>query len=315
MAIERNSQPMKPLAAQSTRNLDLRKLPLEIKIRILDFVLLQRPPCLSTLFRGSCSVFPCEFDHGDDGLCGSFPVTPRLDISSISEPYFLHEMQKSFFRNHTFVFGKLSIGILELNTRWRAGITSNDTPPDGLDSGINLFVDNRDPRATRLLEFIDRPGWKGKGSSNFKWDKSYSYVDKHRHRIQHLVLSAEEHLEAAVHEYDARDWDWPLKVDWKSLPNLKTLVLDLRTYSLGPEIAAGPSVWETKEEQFEEELLEGAKKMESMNLHSLTIYGLCSCTYWQKKDHRRKIERLFQKVLAKNKGQLVLEEQPRSVVW
>jgi hypothetical protein len=130
-----------------------------------------------------------------------------------------------------------------------------------------------------------------------------------------LILSAKEHLEAAVHEYDARDWDWPLKVDWKSLPNLKTLVLDLRTYSLGPEIAAGPAAWEAKEEQFEKKLLQGAKRMEGMNLHSLTIYGLCSCTYWQKNDHRRKIEKLFQKALAKDGGKLVLEEEPHFMVW
>jgi hypothetical protein len=52
----------------------------------------------------------------------------------------------------------------------------------------------RDYRATRLLDFIDSPNLRGKGSMEFQlrlarfYDGSYNNVDQYRYTIRHLVF-------------------------------------------------------------------------------------------------------------------------------
>ena len=101
-----------------------------------------------------------------------------------------------------------------------------------------------------------------------------------------------------------------LMVDWKTLQNLETLVLDLRGYSYrqlqDPELP---------QELYDEQLERGIKRMECLELKSLIIYGLCSGPeYWAKKQHRRRMEALFQHTLGKW-GKLELQDDEHLVDW
>lgn len=62
--------------------------------------------------------------------------------------------------------------------------------------------------------------------------------------MQHLVI----HFDAK--HGDIMDWDWPFKVDWMQMQNLKTLQLDLRAFSRLPsepataQVVDLPVLWE-----------------------------------------------------------------------
>lgn len=90
------------------------------------------------------------------------------------------------------------------------------------------------------------------------------------------------------------DWDWPLKVDWITLPNLKTLLLDLRICSLAPQL--GPEA----EIEYDRMVEEGAKRMEVLSLKSLMVHGLCG-----DEDKKRRAREMFAVALAKE-GELQL---------
>ncbi|KAK6586252.1 hypothetical protein PZA11_001309 [Diplocarpon coronariae] len=102
-------------------------------------------------------------------------------------------------------------------------------------------------------------------------------------------------------------WDWQLKVDWESLPNLKHLVLDLRTYSALSDAGALFEI--------DEILAAGARRMRGLNLKSLIIYGLCSSDLTRDVlgKHQQVIKSLFEGSLATD-GTLELrdEEAPTS---
>ena len=57
---------------------------------------------------------------------------------------------------------------------------------------------DRDHRATRLLDFIDAPDFRGRGSVEFQRevilasDSSYDDVDRYRYTIRNMVLTFEE---------------------------------------------------------------------------------------------------------------------------
>jgi hypothetical protein len=70
------------------------------------------------------------------------------------------------------------------------------------------------------------------------------------------------------------DWDWRLKVDWTTLPDLRVLYLDLLPYS---RCAYCSDV--EGEEIYHEKLVAGAKRMSCLNLERLVLVGLCFM-YW-----------------------------------
>jgi len=94
------------------------------------------------------------------------------------------------------------------------------------------------------------------------------------------------------------------------LPNLQTLVLDLRGYS-----KRQLQLEELPQELYDEQLESGAKRMQCLELKSLIIYGLCSGPeYWGKGQHRRRMEKLFGSALGKW-GTLELRDEERFVNW
>ena len=94
------------------------------------------------------------------------------------------------------------------------------------------------------------------------------------------------------------------------MPNLQTLVLDLRGYSYR-QIQEEDILQELYDEQLES----GAKRMECLELKSLIIYGLCSGQlYWGKGQHRRRMEELFESTLGKW-GTLELRDEERFITW
>lgn len=94
------------------------------------------------------------------------------------------------------------------------------------------------------------------------------------------------------------------------MPNLQTLVLDLRGYS-----KRQLQLEELPQELYDEQLESGAKRMQCLELKSLIIYGLCSGPeYWGKGQHRRRMEKLFGSALGKW-GTLELRDEERFVNW
>jgi hypothetical protein len=72
---------------------------------------------------------------------------------------------------------------------------------------------------------------------------------------------------------------------------------------------------ELPEDLYNEQLEDGAKRMQCLKLKSLIIYGLCSGPeYWGKAQHRRKMEKLFQPALGKY-GKLDLRDEERFEKW
>jgi hypothetical protein len=161
---------------------------------------------------------------------------------------------------------------------------------------------DRDDRATR----------DGKGSKRFKGyvdNSSYTNIDEYRYVIRHLVLQVGDKSNLSEGRLQPT-WAWALKVDWKTLPDLQTLVLDLMGYSY-LQLQSRPF----PQELYDEQLEAGAKRMECLKLKSLIIYGLCSGPeYWGSKQHKRKMEELFQPALAQN-GKLELRDEELFVAW
>jgi hypothetical protein len=128
--------------------------------------------------------------------------------------------------------------------------------------------------------------------------------------IRHLVFTLEDDAEPVSDLAVRYTWAWALTVDWSSLPNLETLVLDLRGYSYrqlqDPEMP---------EDLYNEQLEAGAKRLKCLSLKSLVIYGLCSGPlYWDKVQHRKRMEKLFQPALGKL-GKLELRDEEHFVEW
>lgn len=99
------------------------------------------------------------------------------------------------------------------------------------------------------------------------------------------------HLVISVDNPDWRSseagWEWPLKIDWESLPHLETLCLDLQSYS-----RRDLSLNAESEDEYDKKVIEGAQRMKSLNLKRLISVGLCSGPFYGK-THKHKVETLF----------------------
>jgi hypothetical protein len=209
--------------------------------------------------------------------------------------FFRDEGYKAFYRNNVFVFQSvggdklLHNGVLDHNMMYLC------------------WEDVRDPCATRMLDFIDRPEWRNRGSMFFRGGPEYNHGDLYRHLIRNLVINA--NLEWS---WDIRlDWDWPLKVDWKTLPHLEFLQLDLRTYFRQHRLI---HLWRT-ESDYNDALREGAKRMQCLNLKKLVLFGLCSFDrYSQKAAQKQQFEISFRPAMRPG-GKIEFLDQEFWVSW
>lgn len=126
-------------------------------------------------------------------------------------------------------------------------------------------------------------------------NSSYAHVDNYRHLIRHLVLGDRNIKQVNSVEMDFipwDDWDWPLQVDFSSLPDLQTLYLDLRGYSTRER------PWDEDLNRIHNRLTEGVTRMHCLNLKKLVVAGLCSNHWYEDKEHRESIKNLFQPALG-----------------
>ncbi|PBP17250.1 hypothetical protein BUE80_DR011925 [Diplocarpon rosae] len=278
------------------------RLPEELQVMIVAQMVIPQRACVKDLL-GEC-FDPWSCDQGShpttEGGLG-YPIVnlPCPAITSISS-FVFEEGYKQFFRNHTFIFDcSADTEMQKINLVVRS--TEPDTIAKELDQITSEFRSFRDAAAVRLLRFIDQLDCNNKGLSQYRQDfdaAAYQHVDKYRHEIQRIVFRSKDGWRWA-HQLD---WDWQLKVDWGSMPKLKHLVLDLRTYSA---LSNAGSVFAP-----DEALAAGATRMRGLNLKSLVIYGLCSSVLPRKvlKKQREAMESLFEGALAAD-GTLELRDK------
>lgn len=247
-------------------------------------------PCAEFLLGEGClnsSGPACKFLHV---LPYEFEEQAKLIIGLEAQNKLSHlkfqACLKVFYSHNVFLFGSRYGGDAPLREKVKAALRGTRSPKHISKREWNLL---RDPVATRLLEFIDEPGWKNKGSSSFRqptWAVDFQKSDEYRHLIKSICIKLSNPY---ITEF-VPDWDWPLKIDWKSLPRLEYLQLDLRTYSRHPWIQMGDYY---TPEQYQVLLQRGAERMKCLNLKKLTLVGLCSYWNWGNKDHERKMDALF----------------------
>lgn len=251
------------------------RLPGELQLVLVNQLVVPQRVCLNDYFTECFNPWDCkEGSHQSRPSDKSHYPIPHLPCPSLSSLsiFALEDVYKQFFRNHTFVFDGLSE-------------KSRRSLPPPLNQVLSLAGAGIDETfhmkrldytiATRLLDFIDRPDWVGKGSLKFQKDHdvdTYRQVDKYRHQIQRIVFRGvtQEVWLNLDHEID---WSLPLRVNWKSLPRLKYLVLDLR---LGSEMSCYRLVSQEKLDKIDAAIQAGAENLKGTKLKSLIIYGLCS---------------------------------------
>jgi len=256
------------------------RFPLELELQILE-----------EFFRPDQQFPPYCIPDGffDPWSARLYLVTLDTRITSVCR-FFQDEGRKIFFKRKIFLFGQL--------------LGCQVSKPADRES----WSEYRDPTATRLLNFIDRPDWKNKGSESFinrfGQDSSYTDVDTYRHLIQNLVLKSD-----FKYMPFQSDWDWPLKVDWTTLPELRVLYLDLLPYSRRAYCYDVEG-----EEIYNEKVVAGARRMGCLNLEKLVLVGLCSLVYWNNIVHKRMIEQLFKPALGVG-GKIEYLDQQSNEMW
>jgi hypothetical protein len=81
--------------------------------------------------------------------------------------------------------------------------------------------------------------------------RMYNSVKENRQYIEHLVIHTDENQWTFNWE---PDWDWPLKIKWATIPRLRTLQIDLGTFSRWPYMEKAMF----SSEMFMAKLVEGA---------------------------------------------------------
>lgn len=145
----------------------------------------------------------------------------------------------------------------------------------------------RDPRTLGFLNFVDSsPSAPGVSDSAHP----PRVLQRFAEQIRHLVLCVDNN----VWPQRETGWEWPLKVDWTTLPSLETLCLDLRSYSRKELGAVAES-----QEAYDGKLAKGAEFMECLDLKRLILVGLCSGPFYENRSHKRRVKNLFNKSVAK----------------
>lgn len=193
----------------------LPKLPMEIQLKILKEACLLPSWCLELLFEETHDKWSCDVCREMTGA-GMMETTPAvtLDVGLMTVCRIYHEeVYKNFYEHHIFVFSKEPTRV----------------PGDRTEPPTHI----RDPRALRLLRFIDMPAEVGSAptpnlethtssapipdartstnsENSAKPFKPLHSPEEFRASVQHLVL--------CVHPYMASDesqldWSWPIMVD------------------------------------------------------------------------------------------------------
>jgi hypothetical protein len=144
----------------------------------------------------------------------------------------------------------------------------------------------RDPRTLGFLNFVDSSP-SAPGLSNSAHPPRV--LQRFAEQIRHLVLCVDNN----VWPQRETGWEWPLKVDWTTLPSLETLCLDLRSYSRKELSAVAES-----QEAYDGKLAKGAELMEILDLKRLILVGLCSGPFYENRSHKRRVKNLFNKSVA-----------------
>jgi len=139
----------------------------------------------------------------------------------------------------------------------------------------SLWQQRRSRLASNTSSRLQRlPRLEGQNSPEFKryverCDTSYEPVNKYRCTIGHLVFKMGESRLHTKFDYQSKyrpAWAWALMVDSKTLPDLQTLVLDIRGYSYQQlQDPAFPI------QIYDEQLMVGAEGMKRLILKSLII--------------------------------------------
>jgi hypothetical protein len=183
-------------------------LPTELELQILNTLLIPAQPCVPHTVAKCYDPWYCStiLNH-------STPILiPSPNLLSVNKTW-REEAFKTFFAKNTFVFNTSPYELPQ-------------PQPEGEEWSWKQL---RDPHATRLLDFIDCPDWRNKGSRLWRHNFSYphaEYIDRYRHSIRKLALIYHTHSDRATSAES--DWDWVLKVDWKILPDLEVLYLDFQ---------------------------------------------------------------------------------------
>ncbi len=281
---------MDPDSSNLTGREILSRLPGELKSMVIACKIVPQRPCLNGLLDSCFDPWSCE--NGSHGTNYTVANVPCPLVTSINSFYF-DEANKQFFQNHTFVFE--SSGWTEVFDHHRLFDVVEEDEFRVLESWASHL---RNSQATRLLDFVDHLEWRGKGSDKFNsthCSTTYQYFDQYHFSIRHLVFAGK-----TPWGFEP-DWAWALNVDWQTLPHLKTLVLDLRSYSFREYL-----VREIASPIYEQIIESGAKRMECLNLKSQIIYGLCSEPVDEefeddkskkKEAHKRRMKSLFIKAV------------------
>ena len=261
-------------------------------------------PCADFLLGDGCanSGVTCRFKHPSlEEFENTDMHIPGIEIQENFSKDVMHVYLKEFFSNNIFKFGSLRGAEQNLLRKITMTITNRQTP-NLTNAQWHLF---RDPLATRLLDLVDEPNWKNKGSRFFKQSVStidFRKADQYRYYISNICIKLDDLYRAG----QVPDWDWPLKIDWQSLPNLEYLQLDLRAYSEHPFMQINNYY---KPEDYQKLLKQGAKAMRCLNLKRLTLIGLCSYSNWGKEEHERQMDALFRPAVRKG-GIIVFLDAP-----
>lgn len=197
----------------------LPKLPMEIQLQILKEASLPPTWCLELIFEETHDKWSCDvcrqMTHA--GMMETTPtVTLDVRLNTVCRVYY-EESHKNFYKHHLFVFNKEPTRI----------------PAEGTEPPTHI----RDPRALRLLRFIDMPAEAAPESTlaspltethtsadSENWVKPFKSPhspEEFRASVQHLVLYVHPHITSDKKQLD---WFWPLMVDVSSLTPFNLVV-------------------------------------------------------------------------------------------
>lgn len=190
-----------------------KEIPLELQFQILRLVVLPEEVCIKHVFAQCNEGWTASHKPLSHDLERRPVFTPPLNIVLVNKHWY-EEAYKFFFANHTFVF----------NTRVA-------TKLHGSNHGYLTWRQERDPWATRILDFVDTPSWKDKGSETFQrkfplQETQAQYVNLYRHTIRKLVIRHQPNASRHFTNSSESDWDWVMKVDFQTLPYLEEVTLD-----------------------------------------------------------------------------------------
>lgn len=165
----------------------LHRLPPELQQMVIKEAIVPPPQCIKNVFGHCYNPWECKEGAHDFHASTPPPVIPSPCCTSRCE-FVCAEGHKAFFRNNVFIFKSVD--------RRRFLFLSMDY--SRFDYLREWFRDldwksreDRDHRATRLLDFTDLPLFKGRGSFIFSEEfneLSYKCVNEYRYQIRHLVF-------------------------------------------------------------------------------------------------------------------------------